>query len=118
MLDRLEPSAVVVEHRTWIEKVARITCLKNSVWGEDAEDFASIAFVKLIENDYAALRRFRGECDIKTYLATLVVRGFQEHARSRWGRWRPSARALQLGPPRAEPGGAGPPRWVHAGRGN
>lgn len=97
MLDRLEPSVVLVENRAWIEKVARITCLKNSVWGEEAEDFASIMFVKLIENDYAALRRFRGECDIKTYLATLVVRGFQEYARARWGRWRPSARALQLG---------------------
>lgn len=98
MLDRLEPDALLVEHREWILKVARITCLKNSVWDEDAEDFAGVAFVKLIENDYAVLRRFRGECDIKTYLATLVVRGFQEYARSRWGRWRPSARALQLGP--------------------
>lgn len=97
MLDRLDPSTVVVEYRAWIEKVARITCRKNSVWGEEAQDFASIAFVKLIENDYAALRRFRGECDIKTYLATLVVRGFQEYARARWGRWRPSAAAQKLG---------------------
>jgi RNA polymerase sigma factor (sigma-70 family) len=99
MLDRLEPSAVVVAHRNWIEKVARITCLKNSVWGEDAEDFASSTIARLIENDYAAVRRFRGECDIKTYLATLVVRGFQEYARSHWGRWRHSARAEQLGHP-------------------
>lgn len=98
MLDRLDPGAVLVEHKGWIEKVARITCRKNTVLDEDAEDFAGIAFVKLIENDYAALRRFRGDCDIKTYLATLVVRGFQEYARVRWGRWRPSARARKLGP--------------------
>lgn len=98
MLDRLDPSAVLVEQKAWIEKVARITCRKNSVLDEDAEDFAGIAFVKLVENDYAALRRFRGECDIKTYLATLVVRGFQEYARGRWGRWRPSAPAQKLGP--------------------
>jgi len=98
MLDRLDPGAVLVEHKAWIEKVARITCRKHSVLDEDAADFAGIAFVKLVEDDYAALRRFRGECDIKTYLATLVVRGFQEYARARWGRWRTSAPARRLGP--------------------
>jgi len=102
MLDQVEPSAVLVANQKWIEKVARVTCLKNSVWGEDAEDFAAATIARLIENDYAALRRFRGECDIKTYLATLVVRGFQEYARSRWGRWRHSAKAQQLGSPASD----------------
>ena len=34
--------------------------------------------MKLMENDYADLRKFRGECSPTTYIATLVVR------RARW----------------------------------
>ncbi|HEX2094874.1 MAG TPA: sigma-70 family RNA polymerase sigma factor [Longimicrobiaceae bacterium] len=86
-------------HREWIEKVAAITCHRNSVWGDDAEEFASVAIMKVIENDYAVLRKFRGESDLKTYLATVVVRRFQEYARERWGRWRNSAQAERLGQP-------------------
>jgi RNA polymerase sigma factor (sigma-70 family) len=99
MLDRLEPSAVVVAYQQWIEKVAEITCRRNSVWGEDARDFASLALMKVIENDYAVLRKFRGECDMKTYLASVVVRRFHEWTRERWGRWRHSAHAERLGQP-------------------
>lgn len=99
MLDRLDPSAVLVAHRRWIEKVAEITCRRNSVWGDDAEDFASLAKMKVMENDYAVLRKFQGKSDVKTYLAAVVVRRFHEYARERWGRWRHSARAEQLGQP-------------------
>jgi RNA polymerase sigma factor for flagellar operon FliA len=99
MLNRLDPSELLVAHRQWIEKVAAITCRRNSVWGDDAEEFASLAMMKVIENDYAVLRKFRGECDLKTYLATVVVRRFHEYARERWGRWRHSAQAERLGQP-------------------
>jgi RNA polymerase sigma factor for flagellar operon FliA len=94
-----DPAALLVAHRAWIEKVAGITCRRNGVWGEDAEDFTSLALMKVMENDYAVLRKFRGECDVKTYLATVVVRRFHEYAREQWGRWRHSARAEQLGEP-------------------
>jgi len=99
MIQGADPAAILVAHRQWIEKVAGITCRRNSVWGEDAEDFASLALMKVMENDYAVLRKFRGECELRTYLATVVVRRFHEYARERWGRWRPSARAEQLGEP-------------------
>lgn len=99
MLNRLEPSDLLVAHRQWIEKVAAITCHRNSVWGDDAEEFASLAMMKVIENDYAVLRKFRGESNLKTYLATVVTRRFQEYARERWGRWRHSAQAERLGQP-------------------
>jgi RNA polymerase sigma factor for flagellar operon FliA len=99
MLDGTDPGTTLVTYREWIAKVAGITCRRNSVWGDDAEDFASLALMKVMEDDYAVLRKFRGECDIKTYLATVVVRHFHEYARQQWGRWRHSARAEQLGEP-------------------
>ncbi|HWK88918.1 MAG TPA: sigma-70 family RNA polymerase sigma factor [Longimicrobium sp.] len=102
MLDLLEPSALLVDHLPWIDRVAAMVCRKNGVWGDDAEDFASLARMKVIEGDYAVLRGFRGECALKTYLATVVVQRFHEWVRERHGRWRPSAAAERAGPPASE----------------
>lgn len=97
MLDRLNPESLFLAHLEWIEKVAAIVCHRHSVWGDDAEDFASAAKMKLIENDYEAIRKFRGESEFTTYLATVIVRLFHEHGRERWGRWRCSAAAERTG---------------------
>ena len=97
MFDRLNPESLFLAHLEWIEKVAATVCHRNSVWGDDAEDFASTAKMKLIENDYEALREFRGECKLTTYLAVVIDRYFHEHARERWGRWRCSKAAERHG---------------------
>lgn len=97
MFDRLEPEALFLVHLPWIEEVAAMVCRRNSVWGDDADDFISSARAKLMENDYAVLRKFRGEAEMKTYLARVVTLHFMERARERTGRWRPSAAAEALG---------------------
>lgn len=97
MPETLDPGKLFLEHLAWIEKVAGIVCRKHGVWGDDAEDFASVVKLKLMENDYADLRKFRGECAATTYIATLVVRRFHEYTRERWGRWRNSAAAEREG---------------------
>jgi RNA polymerase sigma factor (sigma-70 family) len=97
MLDRLNPESLFLAHLEWIEKVATSVCRRNSVWGDDAEDFASLAKMKLIEHDYAAFREFRGEAELTTYLTVVVVRLFHEYGRERWGRWRCSAAAERSG---------------------
>lgn len=102
MLDRLEPSAVLVHHLPWIERVAAMVCRKHGMSGADAEDFVSLARMKVMEGDYAVLRKFRGECEMNTYLATVVVQRFHEWVRERHGRWRPSTAAQRLGPPAPE----------------
>lgn len=93
----MDPGKLFLENLQWIEKVAGVVCRKHGVWGDDAEDFASVAKLKLMEDDYADLRKFRGDCQVTTYLATLVVRRFHEYARERWGRWRHSAAAVREG---------------------
>jgi RNA polymerase sigma factor for flagellar operon FliA len=97
MLDRLDPESLLVSHLEWVENVAAVVCRRNGVWGSDAEDFASSAKLKLMQDDYAALRKFRGECEFTTYLATLVTRHFLECMRERRGRWRNSAEAERRG---------------------
>jgi RNA polymerase sigma factor for flagellar operon FliA len=96
------PEAIFLKHLGWIEKVATTACRRNGVWGADAEDFVSWARMKLMEDDYAVIRRFRGESEIKTFIATVVVRYFHAYSRERRGRWRPSAAAEQIGAPARE----------------
>lgn len=97
MLDRLDPETLLVNHLGWVDSVAAMVCRRNGVFGSDAEDFASSAKLKLMQDDYAALRKFRGECEVTTYLATLVTRHFLECMREQRGRWRHSAEAERRG---------------------
>ncbi|HZG44336.1 MAG TPA: sigma-70 family RNA polymerase sigma factor [Longimicrobium sp.] len=97
MLDRQHSEQLFLEHLGWIERVAAMVCSKQGVWGVEAEEFAAWIKLKLMDDDYAAIRRFRGESSIKTYLATVVTRQFYEYQREQGGRWRPSAAAERLG---------------------
>jgi RNA polymerase sigma factor (sigma-70 family) len=97
--DRDRAEALFLEHLGWIDKVASRACAQHGVWGAEAEDFTSWMRMKLMEDDYAVLRRFRGDSRVKTYLATVVARNFFSYVRTHRGEWRPSAAAEQLGPP-------------------
>jgi RNA polymerase sigma factor (sigma-70 family) len=98
MYDRQSAEALFLEHLGWIERVAAMACARQGVWGAEAEDFAAWVKIRLMEDGYAAIRRFRGESEMKTYLATVVVRQSHDYMRERLGRWRPSAAAERLGP--------------------
>jgi RNA polymerase sigma factor (sigma-70 family) len=99
MPDRLKSEALFLEHLDWIDRASAITCSTRSVWGAEAEDFAAWIKIKLMEDDYAVFRHFRGESGLKTYLAMVIARQFREYWRERLGRWRPSAMAERLGSP-------------------
>lgn len=102
MTDWTDPEAVFLAHLGWIDRVASIACNKAGVWGAEAEDFSAWVRMKLIEDDYAVLRNFRGGSELKTYLASVVVRHFFTYNRMQRGRWRPSAAAERLGSPARE----------------
>jgi RNA polymerase sigma factor (sigma-70 family) len=99
--ERRAAEAVFLQHLAWIDKVAAIACRRNA-WAAEAEDFGAWAKMKMMEDDYAVLRKFRGESDIRTYITTVVVRYFHAYSRERRGRWRSSAAAERLGPPARE----------------
>ncbi|HEX6042473.1 sigma-70 family RNA polymerase sigma factor [Longimicrobium sp.] len=102
MLDQLNPEAILVEHLEYLGKVAFKLCRNSGIQGADAEDFVTWLKIRLIENEYAVIRKFRGESGIKTYLTTVVTRQLFAYLREQRGRWRPSAAAERLGPPADE----------------
>lgn len=102
MSDRANLEALFLEHLGWIDRVASLACGKHGVWGAEAEDFTAWMRMKVMEDDYAILRNFRGGAELKTYLASVVVRHFFNYNRERRGRWRSSAAAERLGTPARE----------------
>ena len=65
---------------------------------DEAEDLLGSIQLKLIENDYAALRRFEGSAQLRTYFTTIVAHHLQDERDKRLGKWRPSVFAQRAGP--------------------
>jgi RNA polymerase sigma factor (sigma-70 family) len=91
--------------RQWLEEN---TALLRAIVGKavrqrrsafvDADELFSLVCARLVQDDYRALRQFRGSSHIATYLAVLVKRVLLDWQIAHWGKWRPSARARALGP--------------------
>jgi RNA polymerase sigma factor (sigma-70 family) len=80
-----------------IERAIGFACRRNQLSPEDAEEFASVVKLRLIENDYAILRAHEGRSSLATFLGIVVQRmlfDFRIHA---WGKWHASAEAKRLG---------------------
>lgn len=95
--ERQNAERLFLEHREWVDRCVASLCRRYGVAGDEVEDVASWTRVRLIEDDYAALRKFRGESSPRTYLTVVVAALFRDYRAERWGRWRPSAAALRHG---------------------
>ena len=80
-----------------IERVISFVSSRRHLPGVEADDFASHVKLKLIEDDYAILRKFQGRSSLRTYLTVVIQRLFLDYRISAWGKWRPSAEATRGG---------------------
>ena len=71
---------------------------RRRVRGDALEEFRSLAFLKLVEHNYAVLRQYSGASSLRTYLTVVLQRLLLDHRNREWGRWRASAAAIRLGP--------------------
>lgn len=81
-----------------IDRVTRFVCRRNHLSSVNADDFASHARLKLMEDGYAILGKFQGRSSLKTFLSITIQRIFLDYRNAAWGKWRPSAEALKRGP--------------------
>ncbi len=89
--------ALFLEHLPVIERIIGSVCRRHGLRGADADDFGSWVRLRLIEDDYLILRKFRGESGIGTYLTVVIASLFRDHRVREWGKWRPSAEAKRRG---------------------
>ncbi len=86
-----------LQHRDLIERTIDQVCRRQALQPADAEDFASIVRIHLLDDDAAALRAFAGRSSLRTYLTVVVMRQFQDWRNARWGKFRSSVAARRRG---------------------
>jgi RNA polymerase sigma factor (sigma-70 family) len=90
--------ASFLEHLPTIERVIRYASRRLGLRDVDHQDFASGVKLRLLEDNYSVLRQFAGASRFETYLTTVVLNLARDFRIQKWGRWRPSAAAMRLGP--------------------
>jgi RNA polymerase sigma factor (sigma-70 family) len=94
---QMDPHKSLLDAREAVDRAVAFVCRKHGLHGADAEDFASTVTVKLLEDECAILRQFRGDSNLNTYLNVVVHRIFIDQCVHEHGKWRPSADAKRLG---------------------
>jgi RNA polymerase sigma factor for flagellar operon FliA len=89
---------LLIDHLDLIDQIVRTTGRRRHLSAAERDDFASFVRLRLVEDDYAILRKFQGRSTLWTYLAAVIERLSLDFCAEKWGRWRPSAMAERLGP--------------------
>jgi RNA polymerase sigma factor (sigma-70 family) len=82
-----------------IERAIHFACRRGSLRDEDAEDFASYVKVKLIEKDYAVIRKYERRSSFAAFMSVVVQRMLLDYRIGQWGKWHASAEARRMGEP-------------------
>jgi len=89
---------LLLDHLDLINQIVRTVGRRRHLSATEAEDFASFVHLRMVDDDYAILRKFQNRSTLWTYLAAVIERMSLDFCAEKWGRWRPSAMAERLGP--------------------
>jgi RNA polymerase sigma factor for flagellar operon FliA len=92
------PEQVFLDHLPTIDALVTMIARQQRMTWAETEEFASIVRLRLIEDDYAVIRKFRGGSSLRTYLTVVIARQGLDYRDACWGRWRASRGARRLGP--------------------
>jgi len=93
----IDAEEVFLTNLCLIDRAIGYVCLRNRVVRDEEEEFGSYVKFKLIESNYAIIRKFEGRSAFATYMTTVIQRMFFQYRVQMWGKWRPSAQARRLG---------------------
>jgi RNA polymerase sigma factor (sigma-70 family) len=93
----VEPRELLVSYLPLIERAIAFASQRHGLTPLDAQDFASIVKLRLVENDYAIVRAFGGRSSPATYFGIVIQRMLFDYRDKEWGKWRTSAEARRLG---------------------
>lgn len=88
---------LLLDHLDLIDQIVRTTGRRRHLSAIEQDEFASLVRLRLVEDDYAVLRKFQGRSSLWTYLAAVIDRLSLDFCVEQWGRWRPSKVAERLG---------------------
>jgi RNA polymerase sigma factor (sigma-70 family) len=88
---------LLLTNLTAIRRMAAGISRQHGGTADDAEEFTAVACYRLVKDDYAALRKFKGRSSLRTFLFKVLQRMFLDYRIAQWGKWRPSATARREG---------------------
>ncbi len=89
---------LLLDHLDLVDQIVRTTGRRRHLSATERDDFASFVNLRLVDDNYAILRKFQNRSTLWTYLAAVIERMSLDFCAEKWGRWRPSAMAERLGP--------------------
>ncbi len=93
----MDARALLEANLDLIERVIRFTARRQRLDESEHEEFSSIVKLKLVENDYAVIRKFQGRSRFATFITIVVERMLLDYRIHYWGKWHTSAEAKRLG---------------------
>jgi RNA polymerase sigma factor (sigma-70 family) len=96
---RVDHQRLLLDHLDLVDQIVRTTGRRRHLSTAEQDDFAGFVKLRLVEDDYAILRKFQNRSSLWTYLAAVIERLSLDFCVEKWGRWRPSAMAERLGAP-------------------
>ena len=92
-----EPRELLVEKLPVIEQIIASICRRKGMDADESEEFAAEVKLRLVKDDYAVLRAFKGRSAFETYIAAVISHALLDYRNRNWGKWRDSAEAKRLG---------------------
>lgn len=93
-----DPEAVLVAHLDTIDRIVGALASKHLMSPDERDDFQGWVRMKLVEDDYATIRKHQGRSSLGTYLSAVIANLLHDRRIHEWGKWRPSAAARGAGP--------------------
>ena len=88
---------LLIEHLDLVDRVVRHIARRHHLPASDVEELSSLVRLRLLDQDFAVLRKFQGRSSLATYLTTVIEHIYVDFCVRKWGKWRPSAAARRLG---------------------
>ncbi|TDI38437.1 MAG: sigma-70 family RNA polymerase sigma factor [Acidobacteria bacterium] len=85
------------ESHASIEEALRYVAFRRRLPPIELQELRSYVSLKLIENDYARLRKQSAEGSMSAYLHVVIQRLYLDHQIGKWGKWHASAEARRRG---------------------
>lgn len=93
----MNPEEIYLQNLRTIERIAAFVARRHHLEASEAEEFVQEVRVRLLDDNYAIIRKFEGRSSFSTFLTTVIGRLFTQWRVEQWGKWRPSAEAKRLG---------------------
>jgi len=92
-----EPFELLTANLPLIERAVAFASRRYRLDPNDAEEFAAIVNLKLVENDCAILHAYEARSGFATFITVVVQRMALDYRIHLWGKWHSTAEAKRLG---------------------